>query len=30
VVAKFRAKYGPSDVERYYSKFDVGVLVQMP
>ena len=29
VVAKFRAKYGASDVKKYYSKFDVAVLVQM-
>jgi hypothetical protein len=29
VVAKFRAKYGPSDVKKYYSKFDVAVLAQM-
>jgi deazaflavin-dependent oxidoreductase (nitroreductase family) len=30
VVQKFRAKYGASDVKKYYSKFDVAVLVQMP
>jgi deazaflavin-dependent oxidoreductase (nitroreductase family) len=29
VVAKFRAKYGASDVKKYYSKFDVAVLAQM-
>jgi len=29
VVEKFRAKYGASDVKKYYSKFDVAVLVQM-
>ena len=29
VVAKFRAKYGARDVKKYYSKFDVAVLVQM-
>jgi deazaflavin-dependent oxidoreductase (nitroreductase family) len=29
VVAKFRAKYGANDVKKYYSKFDVGVLVEM-
>jgi deazaflavin-dependent oxidoreductase (nitroreductase family) len=29
VVAKFRAKYGAKDVKKYYSKFDVAVLVQM-
>jgi deazaflavin-dependent oxidoreductase (nitroreductase family) len=28
VVEKFRAKYGANDVKRYYSKFDVAVLVQ--
>lgn len=28
VVAKFRKKYGASDVKKYYSKFDVAVLVQ--
>ena len=26
VVEKFRAKYGPSDVKKYYSKFDVAFL----
>jgi deazaflavin-dependent oxidoreductase (nitroreductase family) len=25
VVEKFREKYGPSDVKKYYSKFDVAV-----
>src|SRR5258707_14585526 len=29
VVEKFRAKYGPSDVKKYYSKFDVAVLTDM-
>jgi deazaflavin-dependent oxidoreductase (nitroreductase family) len=29
VVEKFRAKYGASDVKKYYSKFDVAVLGQM-
>jgi deazaflavin-dependent oxidoreductase (nitroreductase family) len=29
VVEKFRAKYGAGDVKKYYSKFDVAVLVQM-
>jgi deazaflavin-dependent oxidoreductase (nitroreductase family) len=29
VVEKFRAKYGPGDVKKYYSKFDVAVVVQM-
>lgn len=26
VVEKFRAKYGPGDVKKYYSKFDVAVV----
>jgi deazaflavin-dependent oxidoreductase (nitroreductase family) len=30
VVAKFRAKYGASDVKKYYSKFDVAILAHMP
>ena len=30
VVKKFRDKYGASDVKKYYSKFDVAVLAQMP
>jgi deazaflavin-dependent oxidoreductase (nitroreductase family) len=29
VIAKFRDKYGASDVSRYYSKFDVAVVAQM-
>ncbi len=29
VVEKFREKYGPGDVKKYYSKFDVAVLVQV-
>jgi deazaflavin-dependent oxidoreductase (nitroreductase family) len=29
VVEKFRGKYGASDVKKYYSKFDVAVLVQV-
>jgi deazaflavin-dependent oxidoreductase (nitroreductase family) len=29
VVEKFRAKYGVSDVKKYYSKFDVAVLTQI-
>jgi deazaflavin-dependent oxidoreductase (nitroreductase family) len=29
VVGKFRAKYGASDVKKYYSKFDVAVFAQM-
>jgi deazaflavin-dependent oxidoreductase (nitroreductase family) len=28
VVEKFRAKYGASDVKKYYSKFDVAILAQ--
>ena len=30
VVEKFREKYGANDVKKYYSKFDVAVLAQMP
>ena len=30
VVEKFRAKYGTNDVKKYYSKFDVAVVAQMP
>jgi len=30
VVKKFRAKYGTSDVKKYYAKLDVAVLSQMP
>lgn len=30
VVEKFRGKYGKSDVKKYYSKFDVAVVVQVP
>ncbi len=29
VVKKFRAKYGTSDVKKYYAKFDVAVLAPM-
>jgi 23S rRNA G2445 N2-methylase RlmL len=29
VVAKFREKYGARDVKRYYSKFDVAVVVHL-
>jgi deazaflavin-dependent oxidoreductase (nitroreductase family) len=29
VVEKFRDKYGANDVKKYYSKFDVAVLVPM-
>jgi deazaflavin-dependent oxidoreductase (nitroreductase family) len=28
VVEKFRAKYGASDVKKYYAKFDVAILAQ--
>ena len=30
VAGKFRDKYGAKDVKKYYSKFDVAVLAQMP
>jgi hypothetical protein len=30
VVEKFREKYGAGDVKKYYSKFDVAVLADMP
>jgi deazaflavin-dependent oxidoreductase (nitroreductase family) len=29
VVAKFRAKYGASDVKKYYSRLDVAVVVHL-
>ena len=29
IVEKFRAKYGASDVKKYYSKFDVAVLAHL-
>ena len=29
IVEKFRAKYGPSDVKKYYSKFDVALLADL-
>jgi deazaflavin-dependent oxidoreductase (nitroreductase family) len=29
VVERFRAKYGAGDVKKYYSKFDVAVVVQV-
>jgi deazaflavin-dependent oxidoreductase (nitroreductase family) len=29
IVEKFRAKYGPSDVKKYYSKIDVAVLADL-
>ena len=30
VIEKFRRKYGAADVKKYYSKFDVAVLVRLP
>jgi deazaflavin-dependent oxidoreductase (nitroreductase family) len=30
IVEKFRAKYGASDVKKYYSKFDVAALADLP
>lgn len=30
VVEKFRAKYGPGDVKKYYSKLDVAVRLHLP
>jgi hypothetical protein len=30
VVEKFRAKYGTDNVKKYYSKFDVAVIAQIP
>jgi hypothetical protein len=29
IVEKFPAKHGPSDVKKYYSKFDVAVLADL-
>ena len=29
VIEKFRKKYGPGDVRKYYSKFDVAVVAQL-
>ena len=29
VIEKFREKYGPKDVKKYYSKFDVAVSVAL-
>jgi hypothetical protein len=29
VVEKFWKKYGPKDVKKYYSKFDVAVVIQL-
>jgi len=30
IVEKFRTKYGPGDVKKYYSKFDVAVTASLP
>jgi deazaflavin-dependent oxidoreductase (nitroreductase family) len=30
VIEKFRAKYGAGDVRKYYDKFDVAVVTQLP
>lgn len=30
VVGKFRDKYGPGDVKKYYSRFDVAVVGRLP
>ena len=30
VVEKFCGKYGPADVKKYYSKFDVAVVAKIP
>ena len=30
VIEKFRAKYGPGDVKKYYSNFDVAVVANLP
>jgi deazaflavin-dependent oxidoreductase (nitroreductase family) len=29
IAEKFRAKYGPSDVKKYYSKFDVAITADL-
>ena len=29
VIEKFREKYGAEDVKKYYSKFDVAVMIEM-
>ena len=29
VIEKFREKYGAGDVKKYYSKFDVAVMVEL-
>ncbi len=29
VIEKFREKYGANDVKKYYSKFDVAVIIEM-
>ena len=30
VIEKFRAKYGPGDIKKYYSKLDVAVVAEIP
>ena len=30
VIERFRSKYGAGDVKKYYSKFDVAVVAQVP
>jgi deazaflavin-dependent oxidoreductase (nitroreductase family) len=30
VIEKFREKYGAGDVKKYYSKFDVAAVVELP
>ena len=30
IVEKFRSKYGPTNVKKYYSKFDVALLAVLP
>jgi hypothetical protein len=29
VIEKFREKYGAADVKKYYSKFDVAVMIEI-
>jgi hypothetical protein len=29
VIGKFREKYGAKDVKKYYSKFDVAVVIEL-
>jgi hypothetical protein len=29
MIEKFREKYGAKDVKKYYSKFDVAVLIEL-